>query len=122
MKRLICVLVVCGLIAGCTPIERNAYNTAVAAKAFLDSIKAKHPECPGPSTLCVDLVKATAAKDLLISAGEAYCHVDQFASSDTTPCTPAPKGTPSLTQTLSALQSAIAGYNVAANNLKAVIQ
>lgn len=111
-------------IAGCTPVERTAYNLVVGSKAFLDSVKAKHPECAtNPQTVvCIDLRKATAAKDLLIDAGEAYCNESSFAATDTTPCKPAAKGTPALDQATAALKAAISGYNQAQNDLKAVIQ
>lgn len=111
------------LCMGCTPVEKVAYNTAVGAKAFLDSIKAKHPECAtAMTTLCSDLRKATAAKDLLIDAGEAYCNEATFAATDKTACAPAPKGTAASSQAITALNSAIASYNQASADLKAVVQ
>lgn len=123
MRKLIPILLCVLSLVGCAPIERTAYDTVVASKAFLDSVKSKHPECPAAtSTLCNDLKKATAAKDLLIDAGEAYCHVDLLATNDTTPCNPATKGTPIYAQTIAALQSALNGYNQAKSDLQGVIQ
>jgi len=120
MKRYLILLPLI-LCIGCTPIERTAYNTAVASKAFLDSIKSKHPECATDmTTLCSDLRKATAAKDLLIDAGEAYCNQASYPSTDVTACSPAPKGTPAYSQAIAALNSAISGYKQAESDLKAV--
>lgn len=125
MKRIAIVLLTVCLVTGCTPIERTAYNTVVAAKAFLDSVKSQHPACASTvntSTLCNDLRKATSAKDLLIDAGEAYCHVDILATTDTTPCNPATAGTPAYQQAIAALQQALSGYSQAEKDLKGVIQ
>jgi hypothetical protein len=124
VKKLLALPLLTVMLLGCTPTERIAYNTVVASKAFLDSIKSKHPECTvtAQTTLCIDLRKATAAKDVIIDAGEAYCNETSFAVTDTTPCNPAPKGTPAYSQALSALNAAISGYNQAQTDLKAVIQ
>lgn len=127
MKLVTSVLILC-LLIGCTPIERTAYNTAVAAKAFLDSIKTAHPECAqnpfpaGSATLCIDLQKATAAKDLLIDAIEGYCQETALPATSTAPCNPAPSGTAALTQFTNALNAALAGANQATINLKGIIQ
>ncbi len=124
MKKALVILGLSILLIGCTPIERTAYNLAVGSKAFLDSVKAKHPECTPTAaiTVCSDLRRATAAKDLLIDAGEAYCQQSSFGVTDTTPCSPAPKGTPKYQQAISALNSAISGYKQAEADLKAVAQ
>ena len=123
MTKLLTLLVVSVLLCtSCTPVEKVAYDTAVGAKAFLDSIKSKHPECAtAMTTLCSDLRRATAAKDILIDAGEAYCNVAQYATTSTQPCMPAPKGTAASKQAIAAIQSAIAEYNNAAADLKAVV-
>jgi len=123
MKRFIVSLLLTSLLIGCTPVERTAYSLVVGSKAFLDSVKAKHPECASAmTTLCSDLRKATAAKDLLVDAGRAYCNNAQYAATDTTPCAPAPRGTPALSQATAALKFAISGYEQAEKDLKAVIQ
>lgn len=116
------VLCVCGFIIGCTPVEKQAYQSVVAGKAFLDSVKSKHPECPGPGVVCTSLVKATAAKDLIIDAGEAYCRVDAFPNTDTTPCNPYPKGTDKYSLTFGALGSALRGWDQAETNLKGLVK
>lgn len=125
MKKFVVVVLALSFIIGCTPIERTAYNTVIASKAFLDSIKAKHPECAAPINrtrlLCSSLTRATAAKDLIIDAGKAYCQVDQFANTSDIPCSPIPKGTPAADQALQALKSALAGYDQAEKDLKGLL-
>lgn len=115
------------LLVGCTPIERTAYNTVVAAKGFTDSVKMSHPECTnssGPSVVstpvCVDLHRAIAAKDLIIDAAEIYCASSSFTSGGT--CTPPAKGTASYNTALDKLNGAISGYNQTATDLRAVIK
>lgn len=107
----------------CTPIERTAYDTVVSAKAFIGEEKKLHPECASgmtpPSTVCIDLVKATSAKDLLIDAAEVYCSSPQFDSGGA--CQPPAKGTPARTQAEAKLKAAIAGYNQMAADLKGVL-
>lgn len=128
MKRATLALALVLTLTGCTPLERTAYNTVVASKAFLDSIKAAHPECSqnpfpiGKATLCLDLQKATAAKDLLIDAVEGYCNLTALSATDTSACAPAPKGTPASKQLSNALSAALSGYDQAEKDLKAVIQ
>lgn len=119
MLLFLCVSTV--LSVGCPAIEKNAYNTVVAAKAFTDKIKAQHPECtPGnSSTLCVDLVKATAAKDTLIDSIEVYCAGPNFNGGGA--CDPPAKGTPAYEQVLSKLNASIASYNQTEVDLKAVL-
>lgn len=132
MIRLVRVLaittVILALCGGCTPLERTAYNMAVASKAFLNSVQSKHPECAAPTfpvgsgTLCLDLEKAVAAQHLLIDAIEGYCNLSALPATDTTACAPAPKGTPALTQFTNALNQAIAGYEQAETDLKGIVQ
>ena len=81
MKRFGLIAVAAALIlAGCPTVQSDAYKTVVAAKAFLDDQKTKHPECAtgAASQTCNYLKQATAAKDALIDAGEAYCGGPQF--------------------------------------------
>jgi hypothetical protein len=122
------LLAVALVIAGCTPIERTAYNTTVGAKAFLDSEKKAHPECAfpasGPSvnvtiTWCSNINKGIASKDLLIDAIEVYCAGPDF-STGTGACNAPAKGTPGATQAAAKLQAAIDAYNQVAADIKAV--
>src|SRR5262245_40186864 len=103
------VLVPCLLVAGCSPLERQAYNTIIGAKAFLDSMKSQHPECStANSTLCDTLKRATAGKDALITAIEVYCSGPQFEAGGA--CNAPAKGTPAAQQAADKLKSAIANY------------
>lgn len=118
-KLAVAFLAIC-FIVGCTPVEREAYNTIVASKGFLDSVKAAHKECPAAgTTTCVDLTKATAAKDLLIDAVEAYCASPSFDQNGGT-CTPPNKSDPKYQQLAAKLQSALTGYKQAESDLKGV--
>jgi len=111
--RKVAVLALCSLLlatVACSPIEKQAYNTIVAAKAFLDSEKKVHSECPAAgTTLCQNLSRATAAKDALIDAAEIYCSSPAFESGGA--CTPPAKGTPASDQAIAKLKAAIATYN-----------
>lgn len=121
MKMLVAAVLMLSLFKGCTPIERTAYNTVVGSKAFLGSVKEKHPECPATvSTICVDLAKATAAKDLLIDVGEVYCSDAAFESNGG-PCHPPAKGTPMFDQAVAKLKAALAGYSQAETDLRGVL-
>lgn len=124
MCSLTALIGLCVIEIGCTPIERQAYNVFVGAKAFLDAEKKMHPECAQasagvPSALCVDLSRATAAKDLLIDAAEAYCAGPQFEVGKA--CEPPAKGTPAYDQAVSKLKAAITNYNQTAADLKGVL-
>jgi len=119
MKRFF-TLALCFVMIGCTPIERQAYDVIVGAKAFLDSAKAQHPECANTqSTICGDLRQATAAKDALIDALEIYCSGPQFENGGA--CQPPAKGTPAFTQAEAKIKAAIADYNQTANDLKGAL-
>ena len=119
MKRLITALVIVLVLSGCTSLERSAYNTVVAAKAFLDKEKAQHPECATtPDTVvCKDLKQAVGAKDALIDAITVYCSGPDFNAGGA--CNPPAKGTPAATQAAAKLQNAISMYNSIAADLKA---
>jgi len=109
-------------LAACTSTEKAAYSTVVAAKAFLDSVKSKHPECTAGSNntaLCVDLRKATDAKDLLVDAGEIYCGGAQFDKGG--PCQSPAKGTDKAGQMLDKLKAALSGYNQTEKNLRGLL-
>ena len=118
MKKLL--LFGCIFLVGCTPLEKTAYRTAVAAKAFLDTERKAHPECvpTATSTYCVDLAKAVAAKDLLIDAIEVYCSGPTFNNGGA--CNPPTKHSSAYVQAQDKLQAAIANYNQVAANLKGV--
>jgi hypothetical protein len=121
MRRAIfAVLALSLVLAGCSPVERQAYNTIVAAKGFLDSLKAQHTECAtATSALCVDLKRATAAKDSLIDAVEVYCSGPQFEKGG--PCNAPAKGTPAAQQAADKLRAAIANYEQTEKDLKGVV-
>jgi hypothetical protein len=114
------MLVAMLLIAGCTPVERTAYNTVVAAKAFLDKEKLSHPECTNTpsSIICVDLQKAVAAKDVLIDAITVYCSGPDFNAGGA--CNAPQKGTAAYDQAVAKLNGAIANWNQVSADLKAV--
>jgi uncharacterized protein YfaQ (DUF2300 family) len=119
MRKLIPVLlVVAVMLSGCTPLERSAYNTVVAAKAFLDSERKQHPDCATtPDTVvCKDLAQAVGAKDALIDAITVYCSGPDFNNGGA--CNPPAKGTPAATQAQAKLQNAISMYNSIAADLK----
>jgi len=119
MKRLIPALVaITVVLAGCTPLERSAYNTVVAAKAFLDKEKSQHPECStgATSTVCVDLTKATGAKDALIDAITVYCSGPDFNNGGA--CNAPDLHTAAGVNAEAKLRAAIANYNQIAADLK----
>ena len=104
----------------CTPLEKQAYNTVIASKAFIDAEKRAHPEClSAKSTLCDNLTKATAAKDALIDAAEVYCSGPQFEAGGA--CQPPAKGTPAADQATIKLKAAIAAYNQTAKDVKGAL-
>ncbi|HXJ14095.1 MAG TPA: hypothetical protein VNH19_17605 [Candidatus Limnocylindrales bacterium] len=120
MRKLAVLLLVAVILAGCTPPERVAYETVVASKAFIDQVKKQHPECPATnSAVCSDLAKATGAKDSLIDVVEILCAGPNFNSGGS--CDFPKKGTPGYQQAVDKLNAAIAQYNQAASDLKAVL-
>lgn len=118
MKRIIPVLIVAVVLAGCTPLERTAYNTVVAAKAFLDKEKQQHPECATGSTsnVCVDIGKAVGAKDALIDAITVYCSGPDFNSGGA--CQAPDVHSAAGVNAEAKLRAAIAQYNQTAADLK----
>jgi len=119
MKKLFpVVLIVVLLTAGCTPLERSAYNTVVAAKAFLDKEKAQHPECATTptTTVCDDLTKATGAKDALIDAITVYCSGPDFNNGGA--CNAPDLHTAAGVTAEAKLRAAITNYNQIAADLK----
>lgn len=119
-KIMLVAVALSGLMVACTPLERSAYNTAVAAKAFLDTEKKAHPECStaATSTVCVDIAKAVAAKDVLLDALTIYCAGPDFANGGA--CNAPAKGTPAAVQASAKLQAAISNYKLVAADLKGV--
>lgn len=111
------------LIWGCDSLERKAYNTVVGAKAFLDDMKSKHPECvagtASTSTICDSLRRATGAKDALIDAAEVYCSGPQFETGGV--CQPPAKGTPALQQATAKLQAAISNYTTIESDVRKAV-
>jgi hypothetical protein len=123
-KYILTGLIACSMLftTACTPLERQAYNTIVAAKAFIDKEKSAHPECVASSTgaFCQSLTKATAAKDALIDAAEVYCSSPSFDTGGGS-CTPPTKGQPGAQQAADKLKAAIAIYNQASKDIKGAL-
>lgn len=120
MKKWIPALIVVTafLFAGCTPIERTAYQTVVAAKGFLDKEKMQHPECAtgSTSTVCVDISKAVGAKDALIDAITVYCSGPDFNNGGA--CNAPDLHTAAGVSAEAKLRAAISNYNQIASDLK----
>ena len=121
MKRFIPVLAMVALLSGCTPLERSAYNTVVAAKAFLDKEKQQHPECPSgsvnlDSSVCVNLAKAVGAKDALIDAITVYCSGPDFNNGGA--CNAPDVHSEAGVQAEAKLRAAITNYNQVQADLK----
>lgn len=107
-------------LAGCPRVEKDAYLAATGAKAFLDDLKTKHPECSmTKSEICEYIFKATAAKDLLVDAGEAYCANSAFSTGG--PCNPPDKSTPAYKVAQDRLRAALQSYEQIEKDLRAVI-
>ncbi len=106
----------------CLKAATVAYDTLVAAKAFTDKAKTQHPECAtgAKSTVCVDLNKAVAAKDVLADALSIYCAGPDFNGGGV--CNPPAKGTPAFTQASAKLSAALASYNQTETDLKGVLK
>ena len=121
MKKLVVILVACVVMTACTSLEKQAYNTIVGAKAFLDHARALHPECATSpnTTVCSDISRAVSAKDALIDATEVYCSGPQFENGGA--CQAPAKGTPAYDQAVAKLKAAIASYNQMASDLKGAL-
>lgn len=106
------------LLAGCSPVERQAYNIVVGAKGFLDAERKAHVECTtsGVSSFCGKLSQAVSAKDALIDAVEVYCSGPAFETGGA--CQPPAKGTDALAQATAKIKAAIAIYEQAEKDLK----
>jgi hypothetical protein len=118
------VLAISSHCPGKPSLEKTAYETIVAAKAFLDSVKLAHPECslvgvtslPMNSPTCLKLQRAIAAKDALIDAEIVYCSGIAFNNGGA--CSPPAKNSPIFVQVRSRLDAALSLYSQAAADLK----
>lgn len=125
MKAIRVTVILCFFLAGCEPLERQAYNTVVGAGAFIKLMSAKLPGCSAvPATMtmpqaCAALQRARAAKDLLIDAMEVYCAGPRFDNGGA--CDAPKKGEPGKVQAMDKLRAALNGYTQAANDLKGAI-
>ena len=108
-------------LKSCTPPERIAYDTIVGSKAFLDNIKQQNPQCAQgiKSNLCINLGKATAAKDSLIDVVETVCAGPTFNQGGA--CNFPKKGDSNYQQFTDKLNAAITNYKQAETDLKGVI-
>jgi hypothetical protein len=78
MRKLLPLLFVTLLLAGCPKAETSARDSIAGQKAFIDSIAAKHAECNDPDTrksaqVCVLVDKANAIKHVAGDALNEYC-------------------------------------------------
>lgn len=121
MKKLALVVLACVVMTACTPVEKQAYNTIIGAKAFLDHTRALHPECATTpnTTVCQGINRTTGAKDALIDAVKVYCSGPQFENGGA--CQPPAKGTPTHDQAVAKLKAAIASYNQIEKDLKGAL-
>jgi len=118
-------------LAGCSSLERQAYNVIVGSKAFTVSISAKHPECGtrdangkwvadpnNHAAVCVAITKGIAAKDLLIDAAEEYCASADFDTGGA--CNP-PSSKTLKDQLAAKVQAAITGYEQTEADIRSLI-
>ena len=117
---LLLVLPLALLLTGCPQVQTTARDSIAAAKSFLDSEKAAHPECATTPTvqICTLLTKATGAKDATIDALEAYCAGLDFNTGGA--CNPPAKGTPALAQATQKLQFAVQNLNQSIADIKTI--
>lgn len=109
------------LLAGCSPLERHAYNVIVSSNAFIKSVKSQHPECQNGSgmALCGKISQAVSAKDALIDAVEIYCAGPDFNAGGK--CNPPSKSSPGAAQASDKLRSALLSYEQIEKDLKGVV-
>lgn len=114
------ILIFAVILAGCTPPEKLAYETIVGANAYIKSMAIQHPECAAGSSanVCLTLARARAAKDALIDVTETLCAGPNFNAGGA--CDFPKKGTPGYQQASAKLSAAIANFNQAKADLKAV--
>lgn len=117
MRKRLAVLGLAVFLVGCTPLEKQAYETVVAANATIKTLKVQHPECSTSTAgICGKLTQAVAAKDALIDAAEVYCAGPSFNAGGA--CNPPAKGTPAATQATAKLQSALTSWNQIAVDIR----
>lgn len=126
MKQKIAIsllLVCCLLTTACTPLERQAYNTLVASKAFLNNEQSLHPECTTTSTssFCTIMFQAIGSQHLLADALNVYCG-QNVTDVPNTPCNPPAKGTPASDQAVAHLKSALSNFNQIESDFKKVVK
>jgi hypothetical protein len=115
-------------VAGCPPVERDAYTIVVGTKAALENFRGRHSEClpydaaSGLSNVklpaCTINNRVTSAKDAIIDAAEVYCSGTNFDSGGA--CNPPAKGTPGYEQAAAKLKAAIASYRQIEKDTKGV--
>lgn len=124
MKWLPVALLASLFACGCTPIERDAYNIIVGSKAFITAEVNAYPECKDPANyslaLCIDLTKATKAKDVMIDLLEVYCSSPGF-DAGTASCSP-PNDPAQKNQLANKLKAAISIYAQAESDLRGAIK
>jgi len=75
LKKLPIILAILFFMAGCSPIEQNARDTAAALNGALTAAEAKHAECKSSPKLrqCEVITRAVDGQNALVTAIEAYC-------------------------------------------------
>lgn len=118
----LCLLCIVPLLSGCSPLETQAYRAIVGAKAFIDAEHKIHPECTATATQepCTYLVRAAAAKDLMIDAAEVYCSGPQFEAGGK--CQPPSKGTAAYDMATAKLKAAISTYSQAQSDFNKAVK
>lgn len=106
MKSLSLTLILACTLAltGCQPIEKTARDSVAAAKGYLDSAKAHHPECAtngGHGANCDIIARGVGAKDAVIDAVQVYCASSSYDSGS--PCSPNKDAEPKLKAALQSL-------------------
>jgi hypothetical protein len=129
VAMLLCVALIGGL-TGCSPVEVQAYRIIVGAKAFTTSLGNSHQECgardsnqhwvptANTSAVCNSIVKAIAAKDLMIDIAELYCSGPEFETGGA--CTP-PKDKGVQAQLVAKLKFAIQNYEQTETDVKSLL-
>lgn len=117
--KLVPILLLLAVTIACTPIEQNARDTSAALKGAIESAQAQYLDtCKATpaQTVCVDINKAVAGQNALITSIEAYCGWSQTAppADLNAACVP-------VKTAETALQSAISNANLLVAELKAII-
>jgi len=117
MRKIIPALLLVVLVAACSPLERDAYNTVVGAKGFLDSEKQSNNCATDTSSKACGLIaQGVSAKDALLDAIAVYCAGPTFNAGGA--CNPPAKGTPAAVQATAKLQAALTSYKTIAAEIK----